>query len=73
VDGAVMYATLFWSKIFSLGFVFYYMKEYKAKEFIFYKNLGISKRALWIFSFSLDMILYFGLVFIALYIHGKFT
>jgi hypothetical protein len=72
-DGAAIYAPLFWFKIFTLAFVFYYIREYKSNEFIFYKNLGISKRALWIFFFFFDMILYFGLVIIALYVHGKFT
>ena len=72
-DGASIYAPLFWFKIGTLAFVFYYIRAYKAKEFLFYKNLGISRRALWVFSFSFDMIIYFVLVIIALKVHAKFT
>ena len=71
--GASMYSSLFWFKMFTLALIFYCIKEFKAKEFYFYKNLGVSKKALWIFSISLDLIIYIVVVIIGLNLHGKHT
>jgi len=71
--GLPVYSPLFWFKIITFALIFYYIKEYKSKEFYFYKNLGISKKALWIFSTSLDFIIYIVVVITGLNLHGKFT
>jgi len=71
--GASAYSVLFWFKILTSAVIFLYIREYKSKEFYFYKNLGISKKALWIFSFLFDFTLYFIVVIIALNLHGKFA
>ncbi len=70
-SGPAEYAMLFWFKVITSGLIFYYMKEYKTKEFYFYKNLGVSKKALWIFSASIDFLIYFAFVLIALKLYGK--
>jgi len=71
--GVSVYAPLFWFKIITLALIFYYIKEYKSKEFYFYKNLGVGKKVLWIFSISFDLIIYFVVIIIGLNLHGKFT
>ena len=71
--GASAYSVLFWFKIITSALIFFYIKEYKSKEFYFYKNLGISKKALWIFSFLFDFTVYFIVVIIALSLYGKFA
>jgi hypothetical protein len=71
--GASAYSVLFWFKIITSALIFYYIREYKSKEFYFYKNLGISKKALFIFSFLFDFTVYFIVVIIALNLYGKFA
>jgi len=73
LGGLSLYSVLFWFKVITLALIYYYMKEYKSKEFYFYKNLGVSKKALWIFAISIDMIIYFVVIFIALKIHEQHT
>jgi len=56
-----------------MALIFFYIREYKSNEFYFYKNLGISKKALWTFSISFDLIIYFIVIIIALSLYGKFA
>jgi hypothetical protein len=72
-NGISVFAPLFWFKITTLALIYYYIREYKSREFYFYKNLGIGRRALWIFSISLDLAIYFVVIVIGLYLHGKFS
>ena len=71
--GISPFVYLFWFKMITVVILYYFVKEYKSKEFYFYKNLGISKKALWIFSIVLDMIIYFVIIIVTFYLHGKFT
>ena len=73
LHGISAFSILFWFKIITLALTFFYIREYKANEFYFYKNLGISKKALWIFSICLDFIIYFVIIIIAINLHGKYT
>ena len=73
INGIPMFLPLFWFKMITLALFFYVIKSYKEKEFYFYKNLGISQKSLWVFSASIDLILYFVLIITALNLHGKFT
>ena len=57
---------LFWFKIATSALIFFYIKEFKANEFYFYKNLGISKKSLWIFSLCLDFVFYLAVTIIAI-------
>jgi len=57
----------------TVALLYYYIKEYKSKEFYFYKNLGVSKKILWSFAVSLDLVIYLILIIVALNFHGKFT
>jgi len=71
--GSSAYSILFRYKIITSAVIFLYIREYKSKEFYFYKNLGISQKALWLFSFIFDFTVYFIVVTIALNLHGKFA
>ena len=58
--GISTYFALFWFKIATLGLVYYFIKDYKAKDIYYYQNLGVSKVVLWsstlIFDFSLFLV-----------------
>jgi len=61
--GIKYFALLFWFKIITLGMMFYLVNSYKRSDFYFYKNLGLTKKTLWISTLSFDMVLYFtGLI-----------
>jgi len=53
--------SLLWIKIFTLGLIFLFIRNYKRKEFFYYQNLGISKKRLWISVFTVDILLFFCL------------
>ncbi|WP_316747628.1 hypothetical protein [Pedobacter gandavensis] len=59
---------LIWFKIATLGIVAYYISKYKAKEFLYYQNLGISRTFLWSGTMILDFLM-FSFLFL---ISGKF-
>ncbi|MDY0142854.1 MAG: hypothetical protein RBR97_13270 [Bacteroidales bacterium] len=47
-NGIHMIQYLFWFKIFTLTITVYLTNVYKKNEIYYYKNLGISRRTLWI-------------------------
>lgn len=49
--------SLFWFKICTLGLTFYFINEYKSREYFYYQNLGISKLTLWIVTLTFDIVL----------------
>lgn len=65
-DGVSVYMPLFWLKAISVALVYFYIKEYRKHEFYFYKNLGISKKALWVFYFSFDLFIHICLTVFSL-------
>ena len=73
IYGIGPFVTLFWFKIISLGLIYFYIKNYKASTFYFYKNMGASRKGLWICSISSDMMLYLALTITAVILHGKYT
>ena len=64
--GFYMFSALFWFKIVTLGMIFYLNNSYKHNEFYYYKNLGVSKKLLWISTLSFDFIFYLSLYFLTL-------
>jgi hypothetical protein len=56
--GISTFAVLFWFKIITLGLIFYYIQNFKKDKFYYYKNLGLSKKQLWIWTFAFDFILF---------------
>jgi len=49
---------LFGIKIATTGFMFYFIYNYKRNEFYYYRNLGVSKKLLWISTLSFDVVLF---------------
>lgn len=58
VNGIGIFALVFWFKVFTLGLIFYFIKQYKKKEFYYYQNLGVSKLFLWTTTLFFDMVLF---------------
>jgi hypothetical protein len=57
---------LFWFKIISLGLIFYYFHTFKNEVFYYYKNLGITKKQLWLTALSFDFLLFLILLILTL-------
>lgn len=65
-EGMGSVALLFWFKLITLGLTFYFINNYRYKEYYYYHNLGISKQKLWFYTLSFDFAL-FILLLICLY------
>lgn len=65
---------MFWFKLGTLGLIVYSIDSYKKAESYYYKNLGISKRKLWIpiliFDFSFFLIL---VIILAVKLHERYS
>jgi hypothetical protein len=59
-----IFAILFWLKAATLGITFIYKNGYKANEYYYYQNLGVSKTLLWSVSIIFDFSLFILLIFI---------
>lgn len=64
--GGDTFVALFWYKIITLGLIFYYIQTNKSDNFFYYKNLGLSKKLLWISTLSLDLIIFLTCMVITL-------
>lgn len=56
--GGDTFIALLWYKIITMGLIFYYIQTNKSDNFFYYKNLGLTKKLLWITTLSLDFILF---------------
>lgn len=64
IHGEKTLTALFWFKAVTLGMIYYVINSYKKREFYYYKNLGVSKRMLWIPTLSFDFFLFLVLMII---------
>ena len=64
--GINTFTALFWFKVITLGLIFYYIHSLKKDNFYYYKNLGLTKKFLWISSLTLDFIVFLILITITL-------
>lgn len=53
-----LFSMMFWFRAVVMAIIFYFINDYKRKEFYYYQNLGVSKRFLWIATFSLNTALF---------------
>jgi hypothetical protein len=58
-DGFRIFNGILWLKIATNALVWYFINSFKAKEFFYYQNLGVSKRLLWGSALSFDFNLFF--------------
>ncbi len=56
--GRSIFVTLLWLKLSSMALVFFYIRSYKSREFVYYQNLGLSRAFLWTSTFLFDFFLY---------------
>ncbi|TKG97041.1 hypothetical protein EYV94_01035 [Puteibacter caeruleilacunae] len=56
--GLDAFAAVFWFKIATLAVNFYYINSFKKDVYFYYKNLGVTKKRLWISTLSFDLILF---------------
>jgi len=56
--GFAVFVELFWFKMASVGLTYYFINNYKNKEYYYYSNLGISKATLWTLSLIFDLALF---------------
>jgi len=60
--GFGIFSVLFWFKISTLALTFYFINNYKNKEYYYYQNLGVSKILLWSTTLSFDFALFIFLI-----------
>jgi len=51
-----------WFKVVTLLFTIYIITDYKSDEFLYFKNIGISKITLWLSSLIIDTVIFLLLV-----------
>jgi hypothetical protein len=61
-SGLSAFAVLFWFKIITYSLIFAYLHSYKKDMYYYYKNLGLSKKHLWVSTLSFDLILFLLLI-----------
>jgi len=60
--GFTVFFGVFWLKTLSLAVTGYFINVYKAKEFYYYQNAGISKLILWTSAIGFDLVLFILLI-----------
>jgi len=60
--GFSTFLALFWFKVATLGLIYYFIDNYKSREYYYYQNLGISKVLLWAFTLTFDFALFIFLI-----------
>ena len=56
--GWSIFSTLLGLKLGSMGLVFFFIRTYKNREFIYYQNLGLSRAFLWTTTLLFDFFLF---------------
>ncbi len=56
--GFAVFVELFWFKMATLGLTYYFINNYKNKEYYYYLNLGVSKVVLWTMTLLFDLALF---------------
>tara|TARA_R110002050_G_scaffold290260_1_gene443763 strand:+ start:94355 stop:94660 length:306 start_codon:yes stop_codon:yes gene_type:complete len=59
--GGNTFTALFWFKVFTLGLIYFYINASNKNVFYYYKNLGLTKKRLWISTLSFDLLLFLAL------------
>ncbi len=51
---------MFWFKLGVNAMIYYFISDYKQKEFYYYQNLGVSRTVLWASTAIIDMTVFLG-------------
>jgi hypothetical protein len=60
--GIATITALFWFKVFTLALFVYYIQVFKRDVFYYYKNLGLSRKSLWVSTLSFDLTVFVMLI-----------
>ena len=61
--GLSIFAILFWFKVTTLGIIYYFINNYKIREYYYYQNLGVSRIILWSATITFDIFLFLLFIF----------
>ncbi len=64
--GIDTFTMLFWFKLITFGLIFYYIQHLKKDDLYYYKNLGLTKRFLWGWALTIDVMLFLIFMLITL-------
>jgi len=64
IQGIGIITPLFWFKLVTLAIIVLFINSYKRNDFYYYKNLGLSKKILWISTLVFDLVLFILLAII---------
>ncbi|SKB37085.1 hypothetical protein [Daejeonella lutea] len=53
-----LFPLMFWFRATVHAIIFYFINDYKKKEFYYYQNLGISKNTIWAYIVSFDLAIF---------------
>lgn len=54
----MLFPVTFWFRAVVMATIFYFINDYKRKEFYYYQNLGVSKRFLWAATYIVDTLFF---------------
>lgn len=60
--GFQSFTAIFWFKLLSLMLTYYFISNYKNKEFYYYYNLGVTKLVLWSTTLVFDFLTFLSLI-----------
>jgi hypothetical protein len=60
--GFSIFSAIFWFKIITLGISYFFVNEYKQKEYDYYHNLGVTKSLIWGSTLIFDFMLFIFLI-----------
>lgn len=66
IGGVDSFTIVFWFKIITLGLIYYYMDIYKKEIYCYYKNVGVTKKQLWISVLFFDIVIFLISVYLTL-------
>ena len=55
-----LFSYMFWFKLGTNGMIYYFISDYKYKEFYYFQNLGVSRTLLWTSTAVIDAMFFLG-------------
>jgi hypothetical protein len=68
MNGLKVLSTVLMFKLIMLGIIILYINLFRKKEFYYYQNLGLSKSILWIYTVTIDLVIFFLLIVVLVWI-----
>lgn len=55
-----LFQVMFWFKLGVNAMIYYFISDYKQKEFYYYQNMGVSRTILWASTAIIDITVFLG-------------